>query len=154
MPIVDEATVEIGYRYRSAAVAAETAGDDAMWEDPREPSGRPGFRAPHLPVTAGGVEQSTLDLFGRGFVVLAGSDGERWCAAARAAGTPLGVPVEAHRIGADVTEAAGAFESLYGTGPEGAVLVRPDGFIAWRASTPHPDPEDELADALGAALAR
>jgi len=154
MPIVDEATVEIGYRYRSAAVVAETAGDDAMWEDPREPSGRPGFRAPHLPVTVGGAEQSTLDLFGRGFVVLAGSEGERWCAAARAAGTPLGVPVDAHRVGADVTDAAGAFETLYGTGPEGAVLVRPDGFIAWRASTPHADPEGELADALGAALAR
>jgi len=34
------------------------------------------------------------------------------------------------------------------------VLVRPDGFVAWRASAPHPDPEDELARALGAALGR
>lgn len=154
MPIVEEATVEVGYRYRSAAVAAETDDDDAMWENPREPSGRPGFRAPHLPVTVGGVERSTLDLFGRDFVVLAGSDGESWRAAARAAGTSLGVPVNAYRIGTDAADAAGRFDELYGTGPGGAALVRPDGFVAWRASVPHPNPEGELTDALGSALAR
>ena len=125
-----------------------------MWEDPREPSGRPGFRAPHLPVTVEGVERSTLDLFGRDFVVLAGSDGEGWCAAGRAAGDALGVPVRTHRIGADVSDAAGGFEAVYGTGAAGAVLVRPDGFIAWRASASGDDPEGELSGALGAALGR
>ena len=154
MPIVEEATVEVGYRYRSAAVAVEPGDDEAMWENPREPSSRPGFRAPHAEVTAGGVEQSTLDLFGRGFVVLAGSGGEPWCAAAHAAGTSLGVPVTAYRIGSDVTDASGSLEALYGTGPEGAVLVRPDGFVAWRSSGSHPEPEGELAAALGSALAR
>jgi hypothetical protein len=154
MPIVEEATVEVGYRYRSAAVVVEPGDDEAMWENPREPSGRPGFRAPHAEVTAGGVEQSTLDLFGRGFVVLAGSGGEPWCAAAQAAGTSLGVPVTAYRIGSDVTDASGGLEALYGTGPEGAVLVRPDGFVAWRSSGSHPEPEGELAAALGSALAR
>jgi 2-polyprenyl-6-methoxyphenol hydroxylase-like FAD-dependent oxidoreductase len=154
MPIVEEATVELGYRYRSAAVVAGTFDDGAMWEDPREPSGRPGFRAPHVPVTAGGARQSTLDLYGRNFVVLAGSDGESWCAAARAAGASLGVAVDVYCIGADVTDAAGTLEELYGTGPEGAVLIRPDGFVAWRASAPLANPEEELAGALGLALAR
>ena len=92
MPVVEEATIELGYRHRSAAVLVGPDDDDAVWEDPREPSGRPGFRAPHLPVTVDGVERSTLDLFGRDFVVLAGSDGESWCAAGRAAGESLGVP--------------------------------------------------------------
>ena len=98
VPLVGEAAVELGYRYRSAAVAG-TADDDATWEDPTEPTGRPGFRAPHLPVTVGGVERSTVDLFGRRFVVLAGSAGESWRAAARAAGSALGVPVDAYRVG-------------------------------------------------------
>ena len=152
MPVVHEAAVELGYRYKSVAVVGTT--DDATWEDPNEPSGRPGFRAPHLPITVGGVEQSTVDLFGRRFVVLVGSAGESWRAAARAAGSALGVPVDAYRVGDDVIDPSGTLEALYGTGPEGAVLVRPDGFVAWRASATHPAPEAELAGALGAAVAR
>jgi 2-polyprenyl-6-methoxyphenol hydroxylase-like FAD-dependent oxidoreductase len=153
MPIVEEATVEVGYRHRSGAIAIEAA-DDATWENPREPSGRPGFRAPHAAVTVGGVEQSTLDLFGREFVVIAGAEGEPWCAAARAAGSSLGISVHAYRIGSDLTDPAGRLEALYGTGPGGAVLVRPDGFVAWRSSTPDEEPERRLARALGSALAR
>ena len=83
--------------------------------EPGEPSGRPGTRAPHVALDGG----STLDLFGRGFVVLSPSD--VWCRAAEAAS------LAAHRIEAP------AFAEAYGTGTEGAVLVRPDGFIAWRA---------------------
>jgi 2-polyprenyl-6-methoxyphenol hydroxylase-like FAD-dependent oxidoreductase len=154
MPIVEEATVELGYRYRSAAIASGTDDDDALWENPREPSGRPGFRAPHLPVSAGGVEQSTLDLFGRDFVVLAGSGGQGWRSSARAAARTLGVPVDGYCVGEDFTDAEGRFETLYGTGPGGAVLVRPDGFVAWRSSAPHSSSDDELADALALALGR
>jgi putative polyketide hydroxylase len=62
--------------------------------------------------------------------------------------------VQAHRFGADVTDANGALETSYGTGPEGAVLVRPDGFVAWRASASRADSDDELSRALGAALGR
>jgi 2-polyprenyl-6-methoxyphenol hydroxylase-like FAD-dependent oxidoreductase len=153
MPIVPEAPVELGYRHRSAAVVAG-AEDDALWEDPHEPSGRPGFRAPHVPIVVDGVERSTLDLFAQDFVVLAGSNAENWCAAARAAGAALGVPVQAHRFGTDVTDADGGLESIYGTGEAGAVLVRPDGFIAWRASSSSADAESELSGALGAALGR
>ncbi len=153
VPLVGEAAVELGYRYRSAAVAG-TADDDATWEDPTEPTGRPGFRAPHLPITVGGAERSTVDLFGRRFVVLAGSAGESWRPAARAAGSALSVPVDAYRVGDDVIDPSGTFEALYGTGAEGAVLVRPDGFVAWRASAAHSAPEAELAGALGAAVAR
>ena len=132
MPIVGEAPIELGYRHRSAAIVVGADDDDA-WEDPGEPSGRPGFRAPHVPLTVDGPERSTLDLFGRDFVLLAGSDGESWCAASRAAGASVGVPVRPYRIGADVTDATGGLESAYGTGAAGAVLVRPDGFIVWRA---------------------
>ncbi len=46
MPIVGEAPIELGYRHLSAAVVAGADDDGALWEDPGEPSGRPGFRAP------------------------------------------------------------------------------------------------------------
>ena len=154
MPIVPEAPVELGYRHRSPAILAATDDDGATWEDPQEPSGRPGFRAPHVPVTLDGTERSSLDLFGSDFVVLAGSDGASWCSAASAAGAALGVAVRAYRIGADVSDATGSLESVYGTGPAGAALVRPDGFVAWRSSTADADPDGELTGALGAALGR
>ena len=153
MPIVDEAAVEVGYRYRSPAVTG--VADDESWEDPRAPTGRPGFRAPHLVLRAGGQERSTLDLFGRDFVVLAGSAGGTWCDAARRAGAACGVTVDAYRVGVDLAATAGGdLEELYGTGPEGAVLVRPDGFVAWRATGAGGSPEAELGDALAAALGR
>jgi 2-polyprenyl-6-methoxyphenol hydroxylase-like FAD-dependent oxidoreductase len=154
MPIIEEATVELGYRYRSAAITDEASDADAAWEDPREPSARPGYRAPHVPITVDGTAKSTLDLFGRDFVVLAGSDGEGWCSEARGAAGRLGVPVHAYRVGTDVGDAAGQLEAVYGTAPAGAVLVRPDGFVAWRSSEPRSDTADELAPALGAALGR
>ena len=43
---------------------------------------------------------------------------------------------------------------LYGTGTEGAVLVRPDGFIAWRAREATQNGGSELSAALGQILGR
>jgi hypothetical protein len=128
-PFVPDPPIELGHRYRSSAVIAEDD-DGTLGEDPHEPSGRPGTRAPHVALEGG----STLDLFGRGFVVL--SAGDAWCRAAEAAA------LEAHRIEAP------RFAEAYGTGTEGAVLVRPDGFIAWRARRVPENGERELSAAL------
>ena len=135
-PFVADPPIELGHRYRSSAVILEEDDDGASHEDPHQPSGRPGTRAPHVELDAG----STLDLFGRGFVVL--SPAEAGCSAARAAG------IDAHRIDSP------AFVEAYGTGAEGAVLVRPDGFIAWRARSVAEDPEGALSGTLDRVLAR
>ncbi len=107
----------------------------------RTPSARPGTTRPHLAVTRDGSPISLLDLMGRTFVLLAGSGGETWRAAASAAGEQLGVAVDAYRVGDDLVDDLGRFEALYGTGTAGAALIRPDGFVAWRAAAPSPDPE-------------
>ena len=67
-PYVDDPPVTLGQRYGSSAIVDED-GDDARFEHPREGTGRPGFRAPHRDL--GG--RSTLDLFGRGFVLVSPS---------------------------------------------------------------------------------
>jgi 2-polyprenyl-6-methoxyphenol hydroxylase-like FAD-dependent oxidoreductase len=153
MPIVDEAAVEIGYGYRSPAVTAAPEGD-VLWEDPREPTARPGFRAPHAEIEVDGVKRSTLDLYGRDFVLLAGSGGDAWCEAARSIAAPSRVTVDTYRLGADVAGSTDSLASLYGVGAEGAVLVRPDGFVGWRASGTSPDPRNELSHALASAVGR
>jgi 2-polyprenyl-6-methoxyphenol hydroxylase-like FAD-dependent oxidoreductase len=152
MPIVDEAAVELGYRYRSSPIQVEYGDDGALWEDPRAPTARPGTRAPHLDVERDGRSMSTLDLFGPDFVLLAGAEGEEWCAAAGAAGERLRVPVDVYRDGVDFRSAR--FADVYGFGAAGAVLVRPDGFIAWRAREAGEDATAELGEALSRALAR
>ncbi|WP_281903654.1 FAD-dependent monooxygenase [Phytohabitans aurantiacus] len=137
-PVVDDAMIDLGYRYRSTAIVEDGA-DDAPWEDPRTPSGRPGLRAPHVPIRRDGTELSTLDLIGRDAVLLTGADGEDWVRAAEGR-------VEVCRVG----DTTGRFAEAYGLGPGGATLVRPDGVVAWRAR----EPVDDAGAAIDAALAR
>ena len=96
----------------------------------------PGTRAPHVVLERAGARISSLDLFGKNFCVLAAADGGPWCDAARAAAADLGLPLDAYRIdrqGTDVSDPEGRFADAYGLPSSGAVIVRPDGFVAWRA---------------------
>jgi 2-polyprenyl-6-methoxyphenol hydroxylase-like FAD-dependent oxidoreductase len=151
-PIVREDVVELGYRYRSDGIQAEPDDDGLVWEDPHAPTARPGARAPHVDVERDGRSVSTLDLFGRDFVLLAGADGQSWCEAAASAGKELGVGVDAYRDGTDFGSAR--FAGFYGVGSAGALLVRPDGFVAWRAADASEDAAAELRGALSRALLR
>ena len=127
-PLVDDFSMEIGYRYNSAAVVLEPDDDRALHQHPREAKGRPGSRAPHVFVDRGGARSSTLDLLGRDFVLLLAPGGEGWRGAVRAVASELGLPLEHHVIPDQ------QFPDAYGITGAGAVLVRPDGFVAWRAA--------------------
>ena len=76
--------------------------------------------------------------------------GYSWVLQARARVKPD--DLEAYRNAS--VDPSGRFAALYGVGTGGATLVRPDGFVSWRATELHSDPADELAGALRAALAR
>ena len=104
----------------------------------------------------GGTVVSTLDLAGTGFVVLAGEEGGGWCRAAASAAERLGIELAAHRVGGDgdLADGEGRFAAVYGIGTDGVVLVRPDGFIAWRTSEPAGDAEAVLTDVLERVLCR
>jgi 2-polyprenyl-6-methoxyphenol hydroxylase-like FAD-dependent oxidoreductase len=134
-PLVDDFSMEIGYRYNSPAVVLEPAREQPLfWEHPRESKGRPGSRAPHVDLDRRGERISTLDLFGANFVLLAGAQGGAWCAAARAAARRLGMQLDVHRIGEDgLSDPGNRFPQAYAISGSGAVVVRPDGFVGWRA---------------------
>jgi 2-polyprenyl-6-methoxyphenol hydroxylase-like FAD-dependent oxidoreductase len=155
-PIVPEYVVELGYRYHSPAILAEAGDDGGVYEDPFEPSARPGTRAPHVVLDRGGAELSTLDVIDGKFVLLAGENGEEWCRGARSAAAGLGVGLDAFRVGGDgdLGNRDGRFSEVYGTGGGGAVLVRPDGFVAWRARSASEDAERTLGETLAQVLAR
>jgi putative polyketide hydroxylase len=150
---LDLMAVSLGYHYRSRAVV--TAPGDAARPAPcRDLDGRPGSRAPHVPLRRDGVPVSTLDLYGRRFTLVAGAGADRWVRAghlAGAAGTDLGV----HQIGQHLQDERGGWSAAHGTTDRGAVLVRPDGFVCWRAPDDSgPDPAETLAGVLRRVLCR
>ena len=134
-----------GYQYRSAAVVS----DEPSPTDPdavslvEELRGQPGTRVPHAWVREG---VSTLDLLGSGFTLLTGD--ERWRAAAASASAALGVPISMHCIDDD------GWAAVTELGPDGALLVRPDDFVGWRADRLPADPEAALHQALSRILSR
>jgi 2-polyprenyl-6-methoxyphenol hydroxylase-like FAD-dependent oxidoreductase len=145
--------VEFGTRYESTAVIADSSAPPEVDDDYSDyvPSGTPGCRAPHAWLSDGRL--STLDLFGPGFTLLAGPDGEMWCEATRSAAAET--RIAAYRFGAaglggNTDEILGS----YGITSRGAVLVRPDGYIAWRSRGESDEPHAELSGAVATILAR
>lgn len=143
----------LGFRCRSAAVLA-TDDDPAHVEDPLNPTGRPGFRAPHVWVRRAGERISTIDLTGYNWTLLVGELGEDWSTAADTVAAELGVSLRTHRVGADFVDPDNAVPDRYGIGSFGASLVRPDGIVAWRTDERSPDATGTFADVLRRVLGR
>ena len=144
-PQVEDLNVEIGYRYDSSAIIPEADTDSRAHENPRESRGRPGSRAPHLWLEPG---VSTLDLFGRNFSLLTSVEGTAWLQAAPLVAQRLGIALDVHQIG------HANFSERYGISAAGVVLVRPDGFVAWRTPSAVDSPEATLARTISAVLNR
>ncbi len=113
--------LQIGYRYEGSPIIVPDGTPEAP-DNPEvyQPTARPGSRAPHVWLADG---RSTLDLFGRGFVLLRigadAPDAAGFATAARAIGLPLEVVTLPEPDALDVYERR-------------LVLVRPDGHVAWR----------------------
>jgi hypothetical protein len=152
-PLADDFNIELGHVYGSQAIVAEQD-RNAVHADPHHTRGQPGTRAPHLWLVHDGKSISTLDLFGTGFVLLAAPAGGDWCAAATAAAQRFpNLPLVAHLIGSpDFEETAGEFAQAYGLRANGAALVRPDGFVAWRSKDMIEHPQRRLEQVLGRLL--
>lgn len=138
--------IDMGYRYVSAAVTDDdpTAPDpDAPGSD-YTPTARPGCRAPHLWLDAR-RRRSILDLFGADLVLLSDT-GAGWAEAARKISADPATPLRFHRVDAP------GWAERYGVRAGGAVLVRPDGHIAWRRPHPYTDQSGAEAAALKTAI--
>ena len=93
----------------------------------------------------GGQRISSIDLYGKDFVLLAGPARNGWRDAARAAANAAGIAIDFKQVeAAGLTDPSGTFAAAHGIGPTGCVLVRPDGFVAWRASEDSEALQDRL----------
>lgn len=125
---------ELGFMYETGALSPDGTPRPVLEVGSYQPNARPGSRAPHLWLEVNGRQMSTLDLFVDGPVVLAGPEGQHWRRLLREAREISGVPARAMVAGDDFIEREpGRFTGLYGITATGAVLVRPDGHVAWRA---------------------
>ncbi|WP_424860678.1 FAD-dependent monooxygenase [Streptomyces sp. MMS24-I29] len=127
--------------YRSTAVVpvpgTGAGGHTALDATGLHPDCAPGKRLPHVRLVGGSPDiTSTLDLVGPGFTLLTGTDSpdrRREADTLRGAG----IPVEARALcdGARREAVPGGWARIGGaTGPDDALLVRPDGHVAWRAT--------------------
>ena len=147
---LEPTAIVFGVRHRSTAISADD--DPALVEDPLDPSGRPGFRAPYVPVT--GVVTSTTRLFGQDWVLIAGPGGAAWLGAAEQAASALGIGLRGVLVGAHLVDPDGTLTAKYGIGTAGASLVRPDGVVAWRSAAALSDPAGVLERVLARLLDR
>jgi len=151
--------VELNQRYASAAVLPDASAGKEQWLRDRQlylqATTRPGAKLPHAwLVDEQGLRLSTLDITGKGmFTLLTGLAGGAW---ARAADT-LALPY----LRIVVIGAAGVrdpyldWQRLREVHEAGAILVRPDGYVAWRQTAPMWDDEQarlRLHEAVSAVL--
>ncbi|WP_075643499.1 FAD-dependent monooxygenase [Paraburkholderia ginsengiterrae] len=117
------------------------------------PSAKPGYRAPHFWVEQGERRFSVVELFEQDFVLLAGERGHSWIEAAAGLRGIGKAPIPAWRVGSNADlKPDRSFTGLYGVQDDGAVLVRPDGHVAFRSPVALADPRDTLKRALQAVL--
>lgn len=152
----NEHNIEYGYTYTSAAIVPDGTPEPDNPDPIRlyQPCARPGHPLPHAWLEDDhGQRLSTHDLAQPGrFLLIAGEDGHDWCAAAaKLADTwPLDVVRVGHLDG-DLLDPRSTWTRHRGHGPAGAVLVRPDRFVAWRAQQPTDAPA-QLSHALQSIL--
>jgi putative polyketide hydroxylase len=125
---------DLGSRYTSPVLATGSA----SFVDPGELAAGPGERAPHVWVHLEGRRCSTLDLWDGRLTVVTADPTWRGAAEDLALAAP---DLAGPRI-----------VSTYRLGDAGAVLVRPDGYVAWRADAPVADPVGALTDAVAGAV--
>jgi 2,4-dichlorophenol 6-monooxygenase len=147
--------VELNQRYASRAVIVDPDAGEEMWHRDRElyaqATTRPGAKIPHAwLVDQRGQRVSTLDVTGKGkFSLVTGLAGQAWAHAAAKLDLPY---LRTVVIGEPATaDPYCAWHKLRDIHEAGALLVRPDGYIAWRHTAAVWD-DDEAFDALGAAL--
>lgn len=142
--------LDLGFIYHSNAVQSENDQVISVLPDKYIPTTLPGSRAPYVQLIKDGKTISTLDLFEKDYVLLVGSEGSAWQVAANELASLQSLPLKNYRIAADgdLIDYKNVWHKIYEITTTGAVLVRPDGHVAWRSKELVDDPKDVLKNIL------
>ncbi len=138
--------LDLGFIYHSKAVQSENNQVISVLSDKYVPTTLPGSRAPYVTLVQDGKTISTLDLFEKEYVLLVGSDGEAWKIAANELTKTLFLPLKIYKVAndGDLSDPENKWHAVYEMTATGAVLIRPDGHVAWRSKEVAKNPSDVL----------
>lgn len=157
--------LELGYHYEDGAVV-----DDGNPPPPTDPLGqdyvpttRPGHRLPHVWLTKGNETLSTHDLVGKKgtMCLITDGHGQPWVSIVEKLKESLSIVSVQISSSSDADQGAscdyhstdGKWNSVCGIESGGAILVRPDNFVAWRSKQPSTQGGNEVLEALRVILA-
>ncbi|MBP9741856.1 MAG: FAD-dependent monooxygenase [Burkholderiales bacterium] len=136
--------LDLGFIYHSHIIASENTQTLSISPSKYVPTTLPGSRAPHVKLVKNGINISTLDLFEKEFVLLTGSDGEQWRMVAEKISQTLLLKIYNVAEDGDLINPSNDWQDIYEITNSGAVLVRPDGHVAWRRKSMVENPKAEL----------
>jgi 2,4-dichlorophenol 6-monooxygenase len=151
---------DMGQFYESCAVVSDGSTLPESRRDLQlyyEQSTVPGSHLPHAWVGDHKVKLAMMDIVPYSqFTLITGIAGHRWEDVAEKVAADLGVPLAAVVIGPgrEVTDLYYDWAKVREVDEDGALLIRPDKHVAWRAMTMPADPESALRDALARVLGR
>jgi putative polyketide hydroxylase len=131
----------LGQWYPEGVLVADETTPPTFDPERYTPVDRPGHRFPHVWIDAAKTE-SSIDWFDRTFVLVTGPLADDWRAAGATVAAEMVAPLAIKTI------AAPDREHGIMIGKHGAVLVRPDGYVAWRCAWRSAHAEAELRKAL------
>lgn len=151
-PHFDRIGLDIGYVYERGAVVPDWSSATEQPHDPVRhyvPSARPGARFPHLWLDPDQTRSTHDALESFGYTLLLGDAGAPWKSAAE------NLPSLRSKLNVDYLGAVcvgdrekRALERMCEIGEDGAVLIRPDGHVAWREASLTDDPNRTLRQAF------
>ncbi len=153
--------IEMNQRYNSNAVLIDLSCGPETWaRDHRlyaQPTTRPGAKVPHAwLVNRHGTRVSTLDVTGKGaFSLVTGLSGQAWVAAAEELNFPFLRTVVVGEL--DAQDLYLEWQRIREIEEAGALLIRPDGYVAWREMLAVHDPtiaRDKLSAVMCALLSK
>ena len=137
--------ISFGYRYDVGAIVDDGSPRPQPLDDVYvyEPTTRPGHSLPAAWVDGLHDRVALGDLVGNGrFILIAGEDGQGWVEAAKIVAAERAINLDAFRIGThdgDWLDLRFSWQRVREIGPTGALLIRPDRFVAWRSIAEMPD---------------
>jgi putative polyketide hydroxylase len=155
-PEAPDVAIELGYRYPKGAFVPEEGHQvpKELYDDPYQPTAVPGSRFPHVflrDTTNPGNKISTIDLVKRNFLLVTIDPDSPWIQAASE--SPITLDVHTlNATSAPYRDLEGAVEEKCRLKVGEAILVRPDGFIAWRGLRSSQGHGEQLKAAIEAIL--
>jgi len=139
--------LDLGFIYHSKAVQSENDNVLSILPDKYIPTTLPGSRAPYVKLIKEKRNISTLDLFEKTYVLFVGSDGYAWQVAANQLTQSLSLPLVSYKVAndGDLLDPDNTWHTTYEITITGAVLVRPDGHVAWRSKEMVENPKEILS---------